>query len=97
MCDCYTTKCAFKGCRIELPVHISDFCMPRKHVKVYCQRHLPEENVAIFTAQSTRRIGVPKGWKMGVWLLQEPPKEYEGIEGGPISPNIGQQFDIEEK
>lgn len=34
MCDCYTDKCC--SCGREIAIHISDFCVGRKTVKVYC-------------------------------------------------------------
>lgn len=33
MCDCYEEKCVHEGCKVTLPVHISDFCMEREDME----------------------------------------------------------------
>lgn len=90
MCDCYDTVCEVckKGI---IPVHIGDFCIPRDHVKVYCQKHIPKKDIVIHkivedeyhykSELSLRRekknpIDFPSGWMMGIRYLKKPPPKY---------------------
>ena len=47
MCDCYETRCAEKGCKVEIPIHISDFCLEREAFKAYCGEHLPVKRAGV--------------------------------------------------
>lgn len=46
MCDCYYHKC--EKCDTWLGVHITDFCLRRDEIKIYCNDHIPKDNVVIF-------------------------------------------------
>ncbi len=48
MCDCYSHKC--EKCDVHLPIHITDFCLERDQIRVYCDAHIPEDNVVVFTS-----------------------------------------------
>ena len=99
MCDCYWPKCA--RCEERVPLHISDFCMPRRDVAVFCPRHLPRRNALIFEllaesyrpgpkADAAAFYGdPPKGWRMGVRYRRPPPREY-GLQAA--EPNIGAPY-----
>lgn len=41
MCDILTKKCAVKGCRNGIELHIADFCVKRDSFDVYCMKHIP--------------------------------------------------------
>lgn len=44
MCDCFGLKCAVKDCEEGMPIHISDFRLPRTVIKrVYCAKHSPKD------------------------------------------------------
>ena len=43
MCDCYSEKCAKKGCPTYIPIHISDYCLDRDDFKAYCPEHIPKK------------------------------------------------------
>ena len=47
MCDCYHAPC--KVCGTMLPVHLGDFNTDREEIEVFCEDHLPEYNVRVFT------------------------------------------------
>lgn len=99
MCDCYDTICAVckKGI---IPVHIADFCMPRDHVRIYCQKHIPQKDVVIhkivedeyhykselsLMGKKRNSTEYPLGWRMGVRYLEEPPYKY-GFHA--VTPNV---------
>lgn len=48
MCDCYDTKCSGRGCKIWIPIHITDFCLPRDSFKAYCEKHIPKKGGIIY-------------------------------------------------
>lgn len=41
MCDCYSHKCAHRGCSEQIPMHLADFATERHEVRVYCGKHIP--------------------------------------------------------
>jgi hypothetical protein len=43
MCDCYSHKCAHRGCRERIPMHLEDFLTLRREIRVYCGKHLPTD------------------------------------------------------
>ncbi len=104
MCDCYYTKCEICKRRL-LPVHISDFCMSRDDVRIYCQKHIPKKDIVIhkliedenysaedfFSQRKERRkyTECRSGWKMGVRYLKKPPKEYGYT---AVTPNVACDF-----
>lgn len=47
MCDCYHTRCSKRGCKVEIPIHITDFCLERDTFKAYCHEHLPEKRKGV--------------------------------------------------
>jgi len=47
MCDCYLHKCKF--CEEKLPVHLGNFETDRSEIEVFCEKHIPDHNVFIFT------------------------------------------------
>jgi len=49
MCDCYDHQCNNKGCKVRLPVHLGDFATKRNEVQVFCEDHLPDKDVRVFT------------------------------------------------
>jgi hypothetical protein len=42
MYDCYQASCAHPKCKVNIPIHISDFCLDREDFKVYCKKHMPK-------------------------------------------------------
>lgn len=49
-------------------MHIKDFCVPRKDVKIYCKNHMPKENVTI--VKTTEWCGKPrKGSVYGIRVM----------------------------
>ena len=54
MCDCYWQKC--KCCETHLPVHISDFCMEREGISVFCASHLPGNDIVIYELIDDKKI-----------------------------------------
>ncbi len=99
MCDCYDTVCAV--CKKEIiPVHITDFCIPRDHMKIYCQKHIPQKDVVIhkivedeyhykselsLMGKKRNPIEYPLGWRMGVRYLKKPPSKH-GFHA--VTPNV---------
>lgn len=41
MCDCYTHRCDYEGCEVEIPMHLSDFDTDRTEIQVFCEQHIP--------------------------------------------------------
>jgi len=56
MCDCYSHKC--EKCDVRLPIHITDFCVERDEIRVYCDAHIPENNVVVFTSLGGRTVPI---------------------------------------
>lgn len=99
MCDCYDEKCNYPGCNNRMSVHISDFCIPREEVGVFCRKHIPEDhNVFVFTAQKNDHYHkIKRGWKMGVVITGKIPRGYgyDGKLDEPVSPNYGIDFNVQ--
>jgi len=94
MCDCYWQKC--ECCETHLPVHISDFCMEREGISVFCASHLPANDIVIYELIDDKKISEKwepeehfAGWKMGVRYLVAPPAHY-GLTA--VEPNIGAEY-----
>jgi len=77
MCDCYLHKCKF--CEEKLPVHLGNFETDRSEIEVFCEKHIPDHNVFIFTVVKvfneidglSEEDKVYVGWKMGIRPLTE--------------------------
>lgn len=98
VCDCYWPRC--QRCSEHVPLHISDFCMGRDEVAVFCHRHLPRRNVVVYELASEAfqpsygrgddfYHNPPKGWRMGVRYKTRPPRDY-GLQAA--EPNIGAAY-----
>jgi predicted nucleotidyltransferase len=94
MCDCYWEKC--KLCDTHLPVHISDFCMERDKINLYCGSHLPTKDIVIYELIEDESADAEwgfedhfSGWKMGVRYLVEPPDGY-GLRA--VEPNVAASY-----
>lgn len=48
MCDIYSAKCSYRNCDKELEMHIADFNYPEEDVEVFCEEHLPSENITVY-------------------------------------------------
>ncbi|MBM4049869.1 MAG: hypothetical protein FJ279_32640, partial [Planctomycetes bacterium] len=86
MCDCYWPKC--ERCDAQVPLHISDFCMTRDEVAVFCAKHIPRRDAVVYEIVSEAfQPGFgrgddfyhepPKGWRMAVRYKRPPPKGYD--------------------
>lgn len=100
MCDCYTAEC--EDCSKLLPVHIGDFCTPRKNVLVRCWEHPPTEDDKYFPEPPKKPKWVkftnaqdeyenPEGWE-GDWYMavvdyDDVSDGYDVGEAGDIVPN----------
>jgi hypothetical protein len=82
MCDCYFHKC--KECDTKLPVHLGDYETERNEIEVFCQDHLPNENVRIFTVTKTFVYTNTDGEE----------EEYLLLKTDPYEPPIGWQMGI---
>ena len=98
MCDCYWPKC--QRCGEHVPLHISDYCMGRDEVEVFCHRHLPKRNVVVYELVSEAfqpsygrgddfYHDPPKGWRMGVRYKTRPPRDY-GLQAA--EPNVSSAY-----
>lgn len=59
MCDCYHARC--KVCGRYLPVHLGDYNTKRNEIEVFCQEHLPNTDIKIFTlSEASSNNHVPK-------------------------------------
>lgn len=58
MCDCYHHAC--KVCGEPLPVHLNDYDTNREEVEVFCEKHLPDNDVVVFTLTEATKDRVPK-------------------------------------
>ena len=47
MCDCYWQTCNHKGCKVEIPIHITDFALEREVVFAYCKKHEPKNKIRV--------------------------------------------------
>lgn len=95
MCDCYWTRCSV--CKREsIPVHITNFDIPRDEIKIYCHRHFPRKNVVMhkliedehfndIEGRSTGKTEHKAGWIMGVRYLKKIPKECGYL---TVTPNV---------
>jgi hypothetical protein len=72
MCDCYTHKC--EQCDEQLPVHLGDFETERSEISVYCNKHIPEKGVRVFTVSEADE-DYPVGWKMAIRYLTDNARE----------------------
>ena len=79
MCDCYNHQCDGPNCSQMLPLHIGDYCTPRRNIRVFCSRHLPR-NLKDFSGTVWKWVrdgqwdgydDVPKGMKMGIVVLDK--------------------------
>ena len=87
MCDCYFHKCSI--CGEGIPVHIKDFDYPRTDVEVFCEQHIPEENVTIFENLGDDDLAEypfeKKGWRCAI-RLQDGIIEPSAV---GVYPNVG--------
>ena len=91
MCDCYEAKC--QECSELIPVHIKDFCMPRENLQVFCEKHLPNENIYIFTVTEKKQLSddPPKGTRWGFRILDYSNCRYKTEPWDWATPNIAQR------
>ena len=101
MCDILDVPCMV--CGKLLPLHLGDYETDRDEVECYCQDHLPEQNVRIFTLTDTDKHTVrarypeedleyPVGWQMGIRYLTDNAKENADMN----HPNVGVDYETED-
>lgn len=93
MCDVYQHKC--KECDTMLDIHLGNFSTEREEIEVFCQNHLPEEDVRIFTVTTPdqRDENIYSGWKMGIRSLTDNARANKNIN----HPNIFSDWKIEDR
>jgi hypothetical protein len=92
-----------KLCNKLLPLHLGDYETDPEEVEVFCQDHLPDKEVRIFTLTDTDKHTVrarypnedkayPVGWKMGIRYLTDNAKENAYMN----HPNLGVDWEYED-
>ena len=66
MCDIYSAPCII--CGKLMPVHLGDYDTNRDEIECYCEDHIPNINVRIFTLKEDDDE-YKKGWKMAIRSL----------------------------
>ena len=84
MCDIYMHKC--KVCDAEIEMHITDFCMPRDSIEVFCDKHVPINNVVIYRSLGTITLPVDIPENREIW------REIERIREMPGEKDIGREI-----
>lgn len=98
MCDCYSHKC--KECDTKLPVHLGDYETERDEIEVFCQNHLPDKDVRIFTL--TKKFEFPDrypddyepnvGWQMGIRALTDNARKWKEYN----HPNLASDVEVKD-
>ena len=88
MCDCYEAKC--EKCDTMIPIHIADYNYDREDVKVFCEKHIPKNDVSIFeiTKECKHFKDLETGWKCGIRLLDIEPNHVG------VYPNTGAEYKV---
>lgn len=93
MCNIVNSPC--KICGKDLPLHLGDYKTAPHEVECYCEEHIPDNNVRVFTLIEDDyfvvwKIDHPKGWKMGIRSLTDNAKECEECN----YPNVYADYEI---
>jgi len=101
MCDILNSPC--KVCSADLPLHLGDYETAPEEVECYCEKHLPDSNVRVFTITKDetyedlphikKTVIFEKGWKMGIRYLTENARDNKDIN----HPNIGVEMIKEDR
>lgn len=63
MCDIFGLRCAEEGCERGFPMHINDYCLPRKVIKqAFCEEHAPEDSKGEYLSDRTYKYLVFEDW-----------------------------------
>ena len=92
MCDICNSPC--KVCGKDLPLHLGDYETGRGEVECFCEDHLPETDVRVFTlTEDETEERFPIGWKMGIRALTDNAREYKDYN----YPNLAADWEIEDR
>ena len=72
MCNCYSAQC--EKCDKMLPMHLGDFDTGEDEIQVFCDAHIPEEDVRVFVmTEDESDLGdkFPQGYRIGIRALTE--------------------------
>ena len=86
MCDCYFQKC--EKCALMFYIHLADFELDREEIQVFCEKHIPEENVAIQEILEAGE-GAGREWKVGDRVGFRYARLVEGYNLDEFALNIG--------